>query len=168
MWSRKDPAGSKIAGNDSPAERPEAAATPHRGDETTGPSIGQSIAINGEITGREDLRLNGNVEGRIDLNGHRLTIGPKGRIKADIHARAVTIHGQVRGNIRADDRVELFGTGDLQGDIVAPRIIIADGARFKGSVDMDTADKPARGTAGSSGGTDASSGAPRAAAPAGR
>ena len=99
-------------------------------------NIGQSICIRGELTGDEDLTIEGRVEGKIDLKEHNLTIGPKGRIQAEIRAKTVIVRGEVNGNVQAGERVELAETGRVIGDIVSPRIIIADGARFKGSVDM--------------------------------
>ena len=99
-------------------------------------NIGQSICIRGELTGNEDLTIEGKVEGKIDLQEHNLTIGPNGRIQAEVRAQIVVIQGEVTGNIQARERLELADTGKVNGDIMAPRIVIADGARFKGSVDM--------------------------------
>ena len=99
--------------------------------------IGQSIQFKGELTGNEDLTIDGTVEGKIDLKEHHLTIGKNGRIKADLRAKTITIIGEVVGQIVADDKVELQATGRLQGDIITPRLSIADGAHFKGSVDME-------------------------------
>jgi len=99
--------------------------------------IGQSIHFKGELTGNEDLTIDGTVEGKIDLKEHHLTIGKNGRIKADLHAKTITIIGEVTGQIVADEKVEIQSTGRLLGDILSPRLSIADGAHFKGSVDMD-------------------------------
>jgi len=103
-------------------------------------NIGQSICIRGELTGDEDLTIEGRVEGKIDLKEHNLTIGPKGRIQAEVRAKTVVVRGEVNGNVQAQERVELAETGRVIGDIVSPRIVIADGARFKGSVDMSGGD----------------------------
>ena len=100
-------------------------------------NIGQSICIRGELTGNEDLTIEGMVDGKIMLKDHNLTIGANGRISAEIHAKNVSVLGQVIGNIIADDKVELAATGSVQGDIRAPRVAVADGARFKGSIDME-------------------------------
>lgn len=100
-------------------------------------NIGQSIQIKGELTGNEDLTIEGKVEGKIILKDHNLTIGANGRIMAEIHAKTVVVVGEVVGNITADDKVEVAPTGSMKGDIVAPRVVLADGARFKGSIDMD-------------------------------
>jgi cytoskeletal protein CcmA (bactofilin family) len=99
--------------------------------------IGQSIQIKGELTGNEDITIDGSVEGRIELKENSLTIGSNGNIKADINAKMVTITGEVHGNVTAEEKVEIRETGKLRGNIVAPRIVIADGAFFKGSVEME-------------------------------
>lgn len=99
--------------------------------------IGQSIQIKGELTGNEDLTIEGKVDGKIILKDHNLTIGSNGRITAEVHAKTVVVVGEVVGNITADDKVEVAPTGSMKGDIIAPRVVIADGARFKGSIDMD-------------------------------
>ncbi len=100
-------------------------------------TIGKSVQIKGEISGSENLTIEGRIEGRIDLGGHDLRVGPNGHVQADIHAKAVLIEGEVKGDVTADDKVELSTTGSLQGDIRAPRVALANGARFKGSIDMD-------------------------------
>lgn len=99
--------------------------------------IGESIFIKGELTGNEDLTIEGRVEGKIELKDHHLTIGRPGKVNAEIFAKSVTITGEVIGNVRADERIEISNQGRLKGDITSPRITIADGAHFKGSVDMD-------------------------------
>lgn len=105
-------------------------------------NIGQSIEIRGELSGNEDLTIDGRVEGKIELRDHNLTIGANGRIKADLFAKTVTVVGEVVGNITAGDRVEITESGSLEGDIVAPRVVLGDGARFKGSIDMDGKARP--------------------------
>ena len=98
--------------------------------------IGKSIFIRGELSGNEDLTIEGTVEGKIELKEHNLIVGSTGKIQAEIHAKAVTIQGEVHGNVRAEDRIEIATSGTVKGDLISPRIIISDGARFKGSVDM--------------------------------
>lgn len=110
-------------------------------------NIGQSISIKGELTGNEDLTIEGRVEGKIILKDHNLTIGSNGRITAEIHAKTVLVLGEVIGNVTADDKVEVAATGALRGDILAPRVVLADGARFKGSIDMDRKSGPSPSTA---------------------
>jgi len=125
-------------------------------------NIGQSIQIKGELTGNEDLTLEGKVDGKIFLKDHNLTVGSNGRITADIHAKNVTVIGEVMGNITADDKVEVAETGSMKGDIVAPRVVLADGAKFRGSIDMDA--KPRSVSAGLN--TPVGAGSVRSAAPA--
>jgi cytoskeletal protein CcmA (bactofilin family) len=99
-------------------------------------SIGKSVVIRGELSGSEDLYIDGQVEGTIELREHHLTVGPNGRVQANINAKEVIIQGTVKGNVRAVDRVEIRKTGSLTGDMVAARVMIEDGAFFKGSIDI--------------------------------
>src|SRR3954466_15247632 len=98
--------------------------------------IGKSVLIRGELSGSEDLYLDGEVEGSIDLKEHSLTIGPHGRVRANVMARDVVVHGKVDGNIQGTERVELKRSSVLVGDIATQRIIIEDGAFFKGAIDI--------------------------------
>jgi cytoskeletal protein CcmA (bactofilin family) len=98
--------------------------------------LGKSVMIKGEVSGSEDLYLDGQVEGAIDLKGNRLTLGPNGRVKANINARSAVIHGKLEGNITATDRVDLKQSAIVTGDIVTQRISIDEGAFFKGGVDI--------------------------------
>ena len=108
-------------------------------------SIGKSIIINGELSGSEDLTIEGRVDGKIELKDHVLTVGPNGRIKAQVSAKAVVVLGQVQGNLNATEKVDIKDTGSVEGDIVAPRVAIADGSHFKGSIDMQKKDQPEKG-----------------------
>ena len=99
-------------------------------------NIGKSVLIKGELSGSEDLTIEGQVEGQIELKQHVLTVGPHGRIRAQIFAKAVVVLGEVVGNIKASDKVSIRDTGVVEGDIVAPRVAIAEGARFRGKIDM--------------------------------
>lgn len=103
--------------------------------------IGKSVIVKGELSGSEDLYLDGEVEGSIELRGHSLTIGPNGRVRANIHAKDVVIHGKVDGNVRGTDRVELKKSALLNGDIYTQRIVIEEGAFFKGAIDIQKADQ---------------------------
>jgi cytoskeletal protein CcmA (bactofilin family) len=105
-------------------------------------SIGKSLHVKGELSGNEDLVIEGTVEGKITLNGHSVTIGQTGRVAAEIQAKSVVVGGQVKGNISADERVEVSATGTMAGDVRAPRVVLVDGARFKGSIDMDAKSAP--------------------------
>jgi cytoskeletal protein CcmA (bactofilin family) len=99
-------------------------------------NIGKSVVIKGELNGSEDLTVEGSVEGKIELKQHVLTIGPNGRIKAEVFAKAVIVLGEVGGNITASEKVDIRDKGKVDGNIVAPRVAIAEGAHFRGSVDM--------------------------------
>jgi cytoskeletal protein CcmA (bactofilin family) len=99
-------------------------------------NIGKSVVIKGELSGSEDLTIEGQVEGKIELKEHVLTVGPNGKIKAQIFARTVIVLGEVHGNVAATEKVDIRDGGSVDGDIVSPRIAIAEGAHFRGSVDM--------------------------------
>lgn len=98
--------------------------------------IGKSVLIKGELSGSEDLYLDGEVEGNIELKDHSITVGPHGRVRAHINAREIIVHGKVEGNVRGADRVELKRSAVLVGDIATHRIVIEDGAFFKGAIDI--------------------------------
>ena len=110
-------------------------------------NIGKSVVIKGELNGSEDLTIEGQVEGKIELKDNVLTIGPNGKIKAQVFAKSLIVLGEVHGNVNATDKVEIRDGGSVDGDIVSPRVAIAEGAHFRGSVDMqrkgpDAAAKP--------------------------
>lgn len=108
--------------------------------------IGPSIKIKGEVTGDEDLVVQGRVEGTIDLGDREVSVGESGQVFAEVKAKLIRIDGEVTGNITATDIVMISKLGNVRGNIVAPRVTLEDGARFKGSIDMDpveaTATKP--------------------------
>jgi cytoskeletal protein CcmA (bactofilin family) len=99
-------------------------------------NIGKSVVIKGELNGSEDLTIEGHVEGTIQLREHVLTIGPNGKIKAQVFAKSVVVLGEVTGNVTASDKVDIRDNGSVDGDIISPRVAIAEGAHFRGSVDM--------------------------------
>ncbi|HEU5108126.1 MAG TPA: polymer-forming cytoskeletal protein [Micromonosporaceae bacterium] len=99
-------------------------------------NIGKSVVIKGELSGSEDLTIEGHVEGKIELKDNVLTIGPNGRIKAAVFSKAVIVLGEVNGNIAASEKVDIRDGGSVDGDIVSPKVAIAEGAHFRGSVDM--------------------------------
>ena len=107
-------------------------------------NIGKSVVIKGELNGSEDLTIEGHVEGTIQLRDHVLTIGPNGKIKAQVFAKAVIVLGEVTGNVTASDKVYIRDNGSVDGDIVSPRVAIAEGAHFRGSVDMQRKAVPAQ------------------------
>src|SRR5258708_39317117 len=98
--------------------------------------IGKSVVMKGEVNGSEDLTIEGHVEGTIQLREHVLTIGPNGKIKAQVFAKSVIVLGEVIGNVTASEKVDIRDNGSVDGDIISPRVAIAEGAHFRGSVDM--------------------------------
>jgi cytoskeletal protein CcmA (bactofilin family) len=99
--------------------------------------VGSGLRVKGEISGNGDLYVDGNVEGPIQLADGRLTVGASGAITADVVAREVIIYGSVKGNLRARDRIEIKKEGSVVGDLLTARIIIEDGAQFKGSIEIE-------------------------------
>lgn len=99
-------------------------------------SIGRSITIRGEVTGEEDLVIEGRVDGSVDLKQHAVTVGPGGMVKAGIAGRIVTVEGTVQGDLHGEEVVVLRSTAVVQGDITTPRLVLEDGASFRGAVDM--------------------------------
>ena len=109
-------------------------------------TIGRSITINGEVSGDEDLLIQGRVDGSVNLKQHSVTVGPEGEVRANITARVVMVDGRVEGNIKAEEQVVLRSSALVEGDIAAPRVVLEDGARFRGGVDMGETLDRARGT----------------------
>jgi len=144
MWKRDEavkptsqptPAAVPVASNVQPSAPVAQQAEPRRIERDL-VNIGKSVVIKGELSGSEDLTIEGQVEGKIELKDHLLTIGPNGRIKAQIFAKTVIVLGEVNGNVSASEKVEIRDGGSVDGDIVSPRVAIAEGAHFRGSVDM--------------------------------
>ncbi len=142
MGQKPDPETARPA-QPAPVWSPQAASpslpkeTRERMERTQVANIGKSLQINGELSGNEDLTIDGRVTGKISMTGHSLTIGPNGQVSAEIHAKSLIVAGEVRGNITAEEKVEIAATGTLLGDVRAPRVVLADGAKFKGSIDME-------------------------------
>ena len=140
MWKRDDavkpptsPGSAPAAPSGDTAHRP---AEPKHQLERDTVNIGKSVVIKGELNGSEDLTIEGQVEGKIELRQNVLTIGPNGKIKAQVFAKAVVVLGEVIGNVTATEKVDIRDNGAVDGDIAAPRVAIADGAHFRGSIDM--------------------------------
>ena len=98
--------------------------------------LGRSVVVNGELSGAEDLVIEGQLEGTIRLQEHTLTVGQHGQVKAEVNARQVIVMGTVHGNITARDRIEIRKTGHVVGDLVSAGVAIEEGAYFKGSIDI--------------------------------
>lgn len=114
-----------------PTERPMARAGNARA------TIGPSISIHGDVTGEEDLLIQGRIEGKIDLKQHNVTVGPNGKVKADIYGRTVTIEGEVEGSLFGGEQIVLRHSARVRGNVTSPRVTLEDGAVFKGSIDME-------------------------------
>lgn len=141
MWKRDEAV--RPASGQPAAQPPSAAAatqtrpdTSHRGLERDIVNIGKSVVIKGELTGSEDLTIEGQVEGTIQLREHGLTIGPNGKIKAQVFAKSVVVLGEIVGNVTASEKVDIRDNGSVDGDIISPKVAIAEGAHFRGTVDM--------------------------------
>jgi cytoskeletal protein CcmA (bactofilin family) len=143
-WNKRDDLPSPPAPTPSPAPPPRPAAappapapaaeTPRRNDRTV---IGPTIVITGGLTGDEDVMVEGRVEGKIELKQNSITIGTKGKVKADLYGRVITIEGEVDGNLFAREQAVVRPSGTVHGNITAPRVVLEDGARFKGGIDME-------------------------------
>ena len=112
-------------------------ARPERSNPKRDVVVGQSIVVKGELHGGEDVTIEGQVEGKVSLKQHVLTVGTHGRMHADVLAKSVVVVGEVIGNIEATETVSIRAEGTVDGDIKAPRVAIADGARFRGGIDME-------------------------------
>jgi cytoskeletal protein CcmA (bactofilin family) len=105
--------------------------------------IGPTITIKGDLTGEEDLLIEGRVEGKVELRHHSVTVGKNGHIKADIYAKTITVEGTVEGNLYGEEQMIVRQSGTVRGNIVSPRVALEDGSNFKGSIDMSPKDKTA-------------------------
>ena len=130
-WKRNEP-------------QPPAAAPPQpapRQSRRSGESatIGASIRIKGDLSGDEDLLIQGQIQGQIKLQSHNVTVGPSGRVKADIRGRTIRVEGEVDGNLYGEEEIVIRASGRVQGNLQAPRVTLENGSNFKGSIDMDAA-----------------------------
>jgi cytoskeletal protein CcmA (bactofilin family) len=130
------PQASSAAAPPRPPAQPARAAerSPRQGEEMA--NIGKSISIKGDLSGNEDLVIEGKVEGKVTLPNSQLTIGANGTIKAEVQAKSVVVIGRVSGNVRGTERVEIQATGIVEGDVIAPRLVVAEGAVVNGSIQM--------------------------------
>lgn len=102
--------------------------------------IGATITIKGDLTGEEDLLIEGKLEGKIECHHHSVTIGKKGRIEGEIHGKIITVEGNVEGDLYGEEQLRVLQSGIVHGNIVAPRVALEDGANFKGNIDMNPKD----------------------------
>jgi cytoskeletal protein CcmA (bactofilin family) len=120
------------------AGRPPKTASRRTGEPAT---IGPSITIKGDVTGDEDLVIQGKIEGKVDLAQHNVTIGPEGRVKADVYGRSVIVEGEVKGDLQGTEQIILRNSANVQGNISAPRVALEDGASFRGGIEMEASSK---------------------------
>ena len=104
--------------------------------------LGKSVIVKGQIFSREDLTIDGEIDGSVELNEHRLTVGPHGKLQAGVKAREVVVLGTIQGNVEATEKVDIRKDAKLVGDIKTARIVIEDGAYFKGNIDIIRAEAP--------------------------
>lgn len=103
-------------------------------------SLGPSISISGNLSGNEDLVIEGSVEGEVRVNDHLVTISETGRVKADVYGRSICVEGEVKGNLIGDEQVIIRKSGRVRGNVTAPRVNLENGAKFKGAIDMQPAE----------------------------
>ena len=102
--------------------------------------VGPSIKIKGELTGEEDLMIQGRVEGRIELKKNNVTVGKNGNVQADIYGKIISVEGEVEGNLFGEEKIIVRESGTVRGNMTAPRVSLEDGAKFKGAIDMESRD----------------------------
>jgi cytoskeletal protein CcmA (bactofilin family) len=143
MWKKSEP----VEPRSQPAAAPQAQsgfAQRNSGTQSgSSATIGPTVSIKGNLTSEEDLLMEGQLEGKIEIRQHSITVGKKGQIKADIYGKVITIEGKVEGNLYGEDQLIVRQSGTVRGNIVAPRVVLEDGSNFKGSIDMSPKEKPA-------------------------
>lgn len=131
MWKKNEESPQPAAPAPTPAARGQA---PQKAS-----VIGPSIRIKGDLTGQENLVIQGQLEGEVRLPANNVTVGKEGRIRADIYGRSVHVEGEVKGHLFGEQEVVIRASGKVQGDIVSPRVVLENGSNFKGSIDMEPA-----------------------------
>jgi cytoskeletal protein CcmA (bactofilin family) len=142
-WKRADdtpePTSYSPQPSSAPAASPSSSSTSSNSSTTRRANavIGESIAIQGDLAGEEDLTILGRVQGKVDVKGNSVTIGPSGHVKADVYGKSIIVEGRVEGNLFGGEQIVLRSTGDVRGNLTAPRVSLEDGAQFKGAIDME-------------------------------
>lgn len=131
-WKRTEP-----ESPETPSYSPRAESAPSAGARRERAVVGASIKIEGDLSGEEDLTILGRVQGTVDVKGNSVTIGESGRVKADVYGQTIFVEGQVEGNLYGGDQIVLRSSGNVRGNLTAPRVALDDGAQFKGSIDME-------------------------------
>ncbi|MFQ5524903.1 MAG: polymer-forming cytoskeletal protein [Thermoanaerobaculia bacterium] len=135
MWKKNEPVPEPTTPKRAPTAPSRRAASPAS-------VIGPSIFIKGDLSGQEDLVIQGRLEGEVQLKANNVTVGRDGRIRADIYGRSVYVEGEVKGHLFGKQEVVIRASGKVQGDIVSPRVVLENGSNFKGSIDMEPAAAP--------------------------
>jgi cytoskeletal protein CcmA (bactofilin family) len=145
MWKKSEPEEPRPQLQQTPAPQAQTAPAPKNPvvPARERAMIGATISIKGDLAGEEDLLIEGQVEGKIELRRHSVTVGKNGRIKADIYGRIITVEGSVEGNLYGEEQLVVKQSGTVRGNIVAPRVALEDGSNFKGNIDMGKKEKPA-------------------------
>lgn len=133
MWKKEDDQTEQPTAGSTPRV---ASPRPPSSQSSAKATIGPSITIDGDVTGSEDLLIQGRITGSVTLDDHAVGVGTEGRVNADIVGRLITVEGQVEGDLTAQEQIVLRGTAKVKGDIKAPRVVLEDGATFRGLVDM--------------------------------
>ena len=150
------PAAETLSTSDRETKQPSKHTSKSSQGDTSMATMGQSIVFKGELTGDEDLEIEGQVDGVVQLANHQLTIGANGRLTAEVHAKSIVVIGEVKGNLTASERIEVQATGVVTGDLKAPRLNVQEGAVLNGSIEMtggasaSASKKPAAATSSSS------------------
>jgi cytoskeletal protein CcmA (bactofilin family) len=139
MWKSSDnPSPEPRSPNRTDAPPQPGSAPPPSSERSRGPAvIGPSIAVKGEVSGSEDLRIEGKVDGKVALTDHTVFVGSGGEVQGEIEAKVVELEGRVEGDVAGSERIVIRKSARVRGDLVTPRVVIEDGARFKGTIDMD-------------------------------
>jgi cytoskeletal protein CcmA (bactofilin family) len=140
VWKKKEselPVPESMGRTESPAPKP--APAQRRSDRAI---IGPTLKIQGEVSGEEDLLIQGQIDGKISVKGQSVTIGKSGKVQADIHAKIIRVEGRVRGDLFGLQEIVIEASGDVEGNLVAPSVRLENGSRFKGSIDMESARQP--------------------------
>ena len=151
MWKKpneSEPAGQEVRAREpaprapaAPSPSPSAAPSPRQSSTSV---IGSSITLRGDISGEENLVVKGNVEGTLNFPSNDIQVDPEGRVKADLMAQKISVAGKVRGNLNGSERVVIQKSGEVEGNIIAPRVVLEDGCKFKGSVEMNVDNSAAK------------------------
>ena len=141
MWKKTEPEESHPQPSPAPTLHPPAAPKSPAPPVREQAVIGSTISIKGDLTGEEDLSIEGRLEGKIELRRHSVTIGKDGRIKGDVYGKVITVEGTIEGNLYGEEQLIVRQSGTVRGNIVAPRVVLEDGSNFKGNIDMSPKEK---------------------------